>query len=238
MNIQRAFVDHRGQSDLGFGIMYLLGYELMARFADLHKQKLYLPEPGQRDAYSNLRLILTRPIEFDKVERQYDEMIKHVTALRLGTVEADAMLKRFTHSDLMHPTYQAFLELGRAAETIFLCRLLHSERNRRDMQEIMNVIENWNSGTTLIRFGRGGEFTSSRIEDQEISALSLQLLMNSLVYVNTLMIQEVLSAPAWYDRMTPADWRGITPLIYRHINPYGLFDLNMTTRLPFGETLH
>jgi hypothetical protein len=32
-------------------------------------------------------------------------------------------------------------------------------------------------------------------------------------------------------RMTTDDLRGLTPLIYNHVNPYGLFLLNMNERL-------
>ena len=46
------------------------------------------------------------------------------------------------------------------------------------------------------------------------------------------MTQEVLAEPKWYERMTEADWHGLTPLFYLHINPYGLFDLDMETRIP------
>lgn len=37
----------------------------------------------------------------------------------------------------------------------------------------------------------------NRADDQEISMLSLHLVQLSLVYVNTLMIQQVLAEPAW-----------------------------------------
>jgi hypothetical protein len=47
------------------------------------------------------------------------------------------------------------------------------------------------------------------------------------VYINTLMLQEVLAAPGWLERMKPEDMRALTPLIYSHVNPYGLFRLNM-----------
>ena len=55
-----------------------------------------------------------------------------------------------------------------------------------------------------------------------------------LVYVNTLMIQEVLTEPAWLDRMTVEDFRALSPLVYSHMNPYGTFDLDMATRLPLA----
>ena len=45
------------------------------------------------------------------------------------------------------------------------------------------------------------------------------------------MIQEVLSEPAWMNQMTKEDLRGLTPLIYSNVNPYGLMRLNMAERL-------
>jgi hypothetical protein len=34
--------------------------------------------------------------------------------------------------------------------------------------------------------------------------------------------------------MMEADWRGLTPLFYLHINPYSQFKLNMSQRLPLA----
>jgi hypothetical protein len=53
-----------------------------------------------------------------------------------------------------------------------------------------------------------------------------------MVYVNTLMIQQVLDEPNWLNRMKKEDFRALTPLIYAHINPYGIFELDMNERLP------
>ena len=78
-----------------------------------------------------------------------------------------------------------------------------------------------------------------RLEDQEVSVLALHLLQASLVYVNTLMFQQVLEEPDWLERMPPEDLRALSPLIYHHINPYGTFDLDMAKRLliDLGEAL-
>jgi TnpA family transposase len=46
-------------------------------------------------------------------------MIKYASALKTGTADADA-LRRFTRSNLQHPTYQGLYELGRVIKTIFL----------------------------------------------------------------------------------------------------------------------
>lgn len=91
----------------------------------------------------------------------------------------------------------------------------------------MNVIENWNSANEFILFGKGGEFATNNIEEQETIMLALHLLQISLVYINTLMIQQVLSESEWKTELTKEDRRALTPLFYTHVNPYGTFNLNM-----------
>lgn len=67
------------------------------------------------------------------------------------------------------------------------------------------------------------------------SLLALHLLQSCLVYLNTLLIQRVLDDPGWRKRLKAEDRRGLTPLFYLHVNPYGRFDLGMTQRLLIGE---
>ncbi|WP_165000482.1 Tn3 family transposase, partial [Anaerophilus nitritogenes] len=233
MEIERNYVDSHGQSEVAFAFCHLLGFQLMPRLKAINKQKLYRPETGMGDVFQNLKPILTRPINWDLIRQQYDQMIKYATALRLGTAETEAILKRFTRNNLKHPTYLALAELGKAVKTIFLCKYLDSEELRKEINAGLNVVENWNSANSFIFYGKGGEISTNRIEDQEIAVLSLHLLQNCLVYINTLMIQQVLSQKKWYDLMTPEDLRVLTPLIYTHINPYGYFNLDMHERIPF-----
>jgi TnpA family transposase len=105
---------------------------------------------------------------------------------------------------------------------------------RREVQEGLNVVENWNSANGFVMYGQQGELTSNKVDSQEITMLSMHLLQACLVYVNTLMVQEVLAEPKWSERMTEADWRGLSPLFYTHVNPYGTFELNMETRIPLA----
>ena len=166
------------------------------------------------------------------IRQQYDEIIKHVTALRLGTADAEAILRRFTRTNVQHPTYRALAELGKAVKTVFLCQYLSSEHLRREIHEGLNVIENWNSANGFIFYGRGGEMATNRPEQQEVAMLSLHLIQLALEFVNVLMLQRLLATPGWREQMTPADWRGLTPLLYHHVNPYGAFNLDLAARLP------
>ena len=72
---------------------------------------------------------------------------------------------------------------------------------------------------------------TNRLEDQEMAMLALHLLQISLVYINTLMVQQIFTDETWFERMTSEDFRALTPLTYAHTNPYGTFELDMQQRL-------
>ena len=134
------------------------------------------PIAGNVEAYPNLQPILTQPINWALIHQQYDDMIKYATALRLGTAEPEAILRRFTRNNVQHPTYRALVELGKAIKTTFLARYLHEESLRREINEGLNVVENWNSANGFIFYGKSGEIATNRLDDQELSVLSLHLL--------------------------------------------------------------
>lgn len=232
MEIDRQYVDSHGQSEVAFAFSHLLGFDLLPRLKAIASQKLYRPGDDKPGDYPNLEPILTRPINWELIIQQYDEMIKYTTALKQGTADPEAILRRFTRNNIQHPTYKALAELGKVIKTIFLCRYIGSEELRQEIHEGLNVVENWNSANSFIFYGKGGEVATNRLEDQELSVLALHLLQISLVYVNTLMIQQVLNEPNWLSRMKLEDFRALTPLIYAHVNPYGIFELDMNTRLP------
>jgi TnpA family transposase len=232
MEVEKTYVDSHGQSDVAFAFCHLLGFQLLPRLKRIHAQRLYRPVAGEPDAYRGLRPVSSRPIDWDLIRRQYNEMVKYATALRLGTAAATDILRRFTRANLQHPTYKALVELGKALRTTFLCRYLHRLDLRREVHEGLNVIESWNAANDFILYGRGGDIASNRLEDQEATMLALHLLQNCMVYVNTLMVQRVLGEPIWLERMGVTEQRALTPLFWNHVNPYGTFRLDMTARLP------
>ncbi len=233
MSVDKQYVDSHGQSEVGFAFCRLLNFQLLPRLKGIHRQKLYCSEAGGAERYPNLRLILSpRPINWDLICQQYDQMVKYATALRIGTAQTEDILRRFTRNNVQHPTYRALAEMGRACKTTFLCRYLGSLALRHEIQEALNVIEHWNNVNDFIRFGKGGDFATNQLEEREISMLALHLLQICLVYINTLMIQRVLEGRDWMSRLTEADRRGLTPLFFGNVNPYGSFRLDMNTRLP------
>jgi len=134
MTVEGNYVDTHGQSEIGFGITRLLGFDLLPRIKQINRVRLYRPRSGQPDAYPLLAPALTRPIRWDPVVQNYDQMIKYATPIRQGTASTEAILRRFTRS-ASHPTHQAMLEVGRAQRTIFVARFLR----RRELQREITV---------------------------------------------------------------------------------------------------
>jgi TnpA family transposase len=205
---------------VGFAFTELLKFRLLPRLKNIGSIRLYRPDdtPPGRPA---LGASLTRPIRWELIEQQYDQMVKYATVLRLGTAEAEQVLRRFTRGGPKHPTCQALEELGRAVRTIFACGGLQ-------------VVENWNSANTVLHHGKVGALTGPDKEHAETSMLALHLLQSALVHVNTLLVQQVLAEPAWAKKLTGEDRRGLTALFWSNVNPYGTFRLDMDKRLDLG----
>lgn len=72
MEVDRAYVDSHGQSEVAFAFCHVLGFQLLPRLKGIHRQRLFRPTTGAPDAYPALQAVLTRPIGWALIEQQYD----------------------------------------------------------------------------------------------------------------------------------------------------------------------
>ena len=116
--------------------------------------------------------------------------------------------------------YKALTEIGKAVKTQFLCHYLEEEALRIEIHEALNMVERLNGAMNFIFYGNLGEITSNKMHDQELTVVCLHLLQVCMMYINTLIIQEILAEPQWKDVLTAEDLRALSPLIYGPLSDY------------------
>jgi TnpA family transposase len=227
MAVESNYVDSRGKSEVAFAFCHFLGIDLMPRIKQIKKERLYTPDKEIINNLPYLQNVIDRPINWDLIYEQYDEMVKHIVAIKEGTGSTESILRRFFSYNSTNPTYKAFIELGKACKTIFLCEYLTNEKIRTEVHEGLNVIENWNSINAFIAFGSKMEFQTNDPQILEIIVLCLHLLQNAVILSNTIMMDKIINEQGFLSRMEPEDFKALTPLFTVNINPYGDFNLDL-----------
>lgn len=86
-------------------------------------------------------------------------------------------------------------EVDRVQKTIFVCRYLRDRNLQREISSGLNVVEGWNGVNDVLHFGKSSKFAYNCRDQQELSLLCLHLLQAALVFVNILLIQDLLANP-------------------------------------------
>jgi TnpA family transposase len=203
MKLKGNYTDTHGQSLIGLGVTRLGHRPAAAHQADQRRAPVPPRVHRQRRSVPSLAPALHGPVNWRVIAENYDTVVKYATAIHERTASTEAVLSRFPNA-VSHPAYQAMLEIGKAQRTIFVARYLYDRDLQRQIESGLNVVEAWNRANAVICYGKSGEISTNRREEVEMTALCLRILQASLVYVNTVMLQDVLAEPAWSVMLTPS----------------------------------
>jgi hypothetical protein len=96
VEIEANYTDTHGASLVGFAFTELLGFKLLPRLKNIGAIQLYAPGANQAGWPRLEKILKRRRFDWDLIARNYDQMVKYATALRLRTAETDQVLRRFT----------------------------------------------------------------------------------------------------------------------------------------------
>jgi len=230
MTVEANCIDSHGQSELGFAFCRFLYVELLPWLKRMKYEQLYLSDTNMKGDLPHLDGVLARPIRWYHAYDHYEDMVRHVVAAKERIAPVDSLLRRFNRNNPANHTYKGFLEVGKALKTIHNCKFLTDPSYRQRIHKGRNIVENWNSAVDFICYGGKAEIQTNDPDTQELTVLSLHLLQNALVLVNTVMLERILWDSVYLQQIDDVDMNAMTPLFTSNVNPYG--DINLDVNKP------
>lgn len=124
--------------------------------------------------------------------------------------------------------YQALREIGRIDRTIHILRCIDSEQLRQQETKELNKGEASHKLDRFLAFGKEGAYTGREFYDQLHTFSCLAILHNAVVAWNLEQIPLVVAKlRSDGHQFSDAALSHVTPLIWRHINPFGRYSFNI-----------
>ena len=230
---KEIMTDTTGTSDLVFGLFWLLGYQFSPRLADAG-EALFWRIDKEAD-YGVLNDLSRSRINTNKIAQHWDDMLRIVGSLKLGTVHASELIRSLLRSERPSGLTQAIIELGRTNKTCYLLNYIDNEDYRRRILTQLNRGESRHFVARAICFGQRGEIRKRYREGQEDQLGALGLVTNAVILWNTMYMQASLELiENQGDEISPEDIAKISPLRHEHINMLGHYSFTLDDQVDRG----
>lgn len=197
-------------SDMSFALCHLVGFQLVPRLRGLKDRKLYL-FPGDTPQRT-LHLSSESP-STSSASRQIG-MTSFASSRRSVPARSDPRPSKLSAFPRQNGLALALRDLGRINRSIFLPQWWQNPEMRRNAAAGLNKSEAQNTLARALFFNRLGELRDRTFESQFYRASGLNLLINAIVYWNTLYLEPAFAALNREGIPTPPD-------ILKHITPLG-----------------
>jgi TnpA family transposase len=222
-----CYTDTHGYTEVGMAAAALLGFELAPRIKDIKDQTLYKMDRKQQ--YPNLDPILTGTIKTQPVRQAWDEAVRVIASINDRIVSPSLILQRLGSYARQNSIHQALAEIGRVYKTIHILRTLDDEEYRRRMGRELNKGEASHDLSRFLCFGKEGTLRGREFGDQLHTFSCLSVLHNAVVAWNTLHIGELVKQlRAEGHEIDDSILSQTTPLIRKHVNPFGKYYFDLT----------
>ncbi|MFN3233858.1 MAG: Tn3 family transposase [Gammaproteobacteria bacterium] len=227
MKINKVYGDSWAQSEVLFGLSFLMCIAIMPRIKRFKHLHYYKANP--ENYYEHIQNLFTeKPIAWELIKTHYYDMLRVVISIQKGKVKSSTILRRLCSKSRKNKLYYAFRELGRVVRTEFLLNYIHDPELRRIIQAATCKSEEFNEFINWVRFGGGGVIADNlRFSQRKIIKFN-HLLANILIF-HTVVHQTKAVNNLREDGVDIPDevLTGFSPYWRDHLNRFGVFTLDM-----------
>jgi TnpA family transposase len=226
--------DTGAYTDVVFGLFRLLGYRFSPRLADVGGTRYWRIDPTAD--YGALNGLARHRINTRLITTYWDDMLRLAGSLKLGVVQATAIMRTLQIRDRPTKLAQAVAEFGRIEKTLHCLTYLDDETKRRRTLRQLNRGEDRHKLARAVFHGKRGELRQRYREGQEDQLGALGLVLNIIVLWNTLYMEAVLEQLQREGfPVSPADVARLSPLLLEHINMLGRYAFLVPDAVRRGE---
>jgi TnpA family transposase len=183
--------DTAGDSDVVFGLFWLLGYQFSPRLADVGEAQFWRMDPAANHGAMNG--LARHRVNTELIARNWDNMLRVAGSLARGTISASELIGSLLRSSRPSTPTRAIGELGWVAKTLYLLSYLDDETYRRRILTQLNRRESRHGVARAIFHSQRGEVCQPYREGQEDQLGALGLIVNVVVLWNTLYMDAALA---------------------------------------------
>ncbi|GLQ91661.1 transposase [Dyella acidisoli] len=230
----QIMTDTGAYSDVVFGLFRLLGYRFCPRLADVGGTRFWRIDANAD--YGELNAISRHRINMGLIEEHWDDILRLVGSLKLGTISAHGIMRTLQIGDRPTGLARAIAEFGRIEKTLHTLTYIDDEAKRRGTLTQLNRGEGRHSVARAIFHGKRGELRQRYQEGQEDQLGALGLVLNIVVLWNTIYMEAILDQLRSEDfPVKSEDVERLSPLIHEHINMLGRYSFAVPEAVSRGE---
>jgi TnpA family transposase len=225
--------DTAAYTDTVFGLFWLLGYQFSPRLADIGDARFWRIDRAAH--YGALDDLARHRIDTGLIIRNWEDLLRLAGSLKLGRIQAGAIMRVLQVKDRPTTLARALAELGRIVKTLHLLGYVDSKEKRRRILTQLNRQEFRHRLARRVCHGDRGEIRKVHRQEQEEQLGALGLTLNVIALWNSTYIQATLDqlAHEGWD-VCQADVARISPLAFKHINFLGRYAFDLPQAVAEG----
>jgi TnpA family transposase len=184
--------DTHGFTETIFAATHFIDTAFAPRFKDIGDQKIYAFSARQTYEKRGYKVLPSRTIDLKLVEKDWDDILRFMTTLKLKHTTASQLFKRLSSYAKDHPLYKAIKEFGRIIKSIYVLTYFDDVELRQRIEKQLNKVELSNKFSKAILFSNNQEFKQWGKEEQEITVACMALIQNAILLWNYLYISQLV----------------------------------------------